>query len=338
MGQYSSYDVLRGIGQVIVFYVVLSTALLGILSLQLYKSLESQDSSLARGAKQDIRAQTLLIVKRAILWVFGYKGEEREKTAFREVDLEWVNRNRSAIVLRLIPVYGLYILALVVLTRPVFFDGKQYNIFNYSKNLHDLAIMFLIYVTSNVLFDYLSLKYTFSYVMRSLETKKYASNFLKNASVAVLLFILSQIVSCLLWIYKRQDPSFPKFDQGIAFSFLEIALWPYAFVTGPAGSAQIVSAVFPGQLFITGTVFIPTIMLVSLFVLFSCFLKLTESIKKLLLSHRLDKFCRVFLLVTLVGILDPKKVRTFGYCNLAFLVLFNLSLAVGARAAIARWF
>src|SRR4030081_1014332 len=98
MGQYSSYDVLRGIGQVVVFYVVISTALLGILSLQLYKSLEAQDSSLARGAKQDIRTQTLLIVKRAILWVFGYKGEEREKTAFKEVDLEWVNRNRSAIV------------------------------------------------------------------------------------------------------------------------------------------------------------------------------------------------------------------------------------------------
>jgi hypothetical protein len=338
MGQYSSYDVLRGIEQVIVFYVVISTALLGILSLQLYKSLQAQDSSLERGAKQDIRAQTLLIVKRAILWVFGYKGEEREKTSFKEVDLEWVTRNRSSIVLRLIPVYGLYILALVVLTRPVFFDGKQYSAFNYSKNLYDLAIMFLIYVTSNVLFDYLSLKYTFSYVMRSLEGKRYASNFLKNALIAVLLFVLSQVVSCLLWIYKRQDPSFPKFDQGIAYSFLEIALWPYAFVTGPAGSAQIVSAVFPGQLFITGTVFIPTIMLVSLFILFSCFLKLTESIKKLLLSHRLDKFCRIFLLVTLVGVLDPKKVRTFGYCNLAFLVLFNLSLAVGARAAIARWF
>jgi hypothetical protein len=173
--------------------------------------------------------------------------------------------------------------------------------------------------------------------MRSLETKEYASSFFKNAMVAVSLFLLSQVVSCFLWVYKRQDPSFPKFDQNIIHNFLEIALWPYAFVTGP-GSAQIVSAVFPGQLFITGTVFIPTIMLVSLFIIFSCFLKLTEVIKKLLLSNRLDKFCRLFLLVTLVGILDPKKVKTFGYCNLAFLVLFNLSLIAGARVAVARWF
>jgi hypothetical protein len=337
MGQYSSYDVWGGIGQVVSFYAVITIALLGILSPQLYKSLRAQDPSLARGTAQDISTQTLLIVKRAILWVFGYKGEDREKTPFNAVDMEWINRNRSAIVLRLVPVYGLYILALVVLTRPVFFDGKEYHIFSYSKNLSDLTVLFVIYVTSNVLFDYLSLKFTFSYLMQSLETKRYTSSFFKNAMVAVSLFLLSQVVSCFLWVYKRQDPSFPKFDQGIIHNFLEIALWPYAFVTGP-GSAQIVSAVFPGQLFITGTVFIPTIMLVSLFIIYSCFLKLTEVIKKLLLSHRLDEYCRLFLLVTLMGILDPRKVKKFGYCDLALIVLFNLSLGVVARLATARWF
>jgi hypothetical protein len=337
MGPYSNYDVLSGIKQVASFYAAITIALLAILSLQLYKSLEAQDSSLARGTAQDIRSQALLIVKRAILWVFGYKGEEREKTSFKEVDLKWVNRNTSAIVLRLVPVYGLYILALVVLTRPVFFDGKEYHIFNYSKNLNDLTVLFVIYVTSNVLFDYLSLKCTFSYLMQSLETKRYASSFFKNAMVAVSLFLLSQVVSCFLWVYKRQDPSFPKFDQGIVHNFVEIALWPYAFITGP-GSDQIVSPVFPGQLFITGTIFIPTIMLVSLFIIFSSFLKLTEVIKRLLVSHRLDKLCRFFLLANLVAIFDDRKVRRFGYCNLAFIVLLNLSLFAGAKLAAARWF
>jgi hypothetical protein len=338
MGQYSSYDVVRGLERVVLFYLVLTIVLLGLLSLQLLKSLQAQDSSLARGTAGDIRSQALLIVKRTILWVFGYKGEQRERTPFNEVDLCWVNRNRSSIIFRLVPVYGLYILALVVLTRPVFFDGGAYHIFNYSKNLHDLFVMFVIYVSSNILFDYLSLRFTFSYVMQALATKRYAFLFLKNAMISLSLFSLSQIVSCILWVFKREDPSFPKFDHSIFQNFLEIALWPYAFVTGP-GSAQITSDTFPGQLLITGTVFIPTILLVSLFTIFSTFLKLTEIIKRLLLSHQLDQLCRLFLRVRLVGVLEPpEKVRNFGYCNLAFLALLDLSLVTGAGALVARIF
>ena len=338
MGHYSSYDVLRGLERVVLLYVVLTIALLGLLSLQLYKSLQAQDSSLEQGTAADIRSQALLIVKRAILWVFGYKGEEREKTPFSEVDLSWVNRNRSSIIFRLVPVYGLYILALVVLTRPVFFDGDAFHVFNYSKNLHELFAMFVIYVSSNILFDYFSLKFTLSYVMEALATRRYAVPFIKNAMFALSLFSLSQIVSCILWVYKRQDPSFPKFDHNILQNFLEITLWPYAFVTGP-GSAQITSDVFPGQLLITGTVFIPTIMLVSLFIVFSTFLKLTEIIKKLLLSHELDRLCRLFLRVRLVGVFEPpEKLKNFGYCNLAFLALLDLSLVTGAGALANRIF
>jgi hypothetical protein len=338
MGQYSNYDVLRGIERVTLLYLVLTIAILGLLSLQLYNSLQAQDSSLNRGTTTDIRSQALLIVKRTILWIFGYKGEEREKTPFSEVDIKWINRNRSAIIFRLVPAYGLYILALVVLTRPIFFDGTAYHVFNYSKNLHDLSIMFVIYVSSNLMFDYLSLKFTFSCVMEALETKRYVFPFFKNAMFAVSLFFLSQIVSCVLWVYKRQDPSFPKFDQGILQTFAEIALWPYAFVTGP-GSSQITSEAFPGQLLITGTVFIPTIILVSLFIIFSSFLKLTEVIKKLLLSHQLDRFCRAFLLVRLIGIFESqKKVESFGYCNLAFLALLDVSLAAGIGVAFDRIF
>jgi hypothetical protein len=338
MGQFSSYDVVRGLERVILLYLMLAIAILGILSLQLYKSLQAQDSSLTLGTTADIRSQALLIVKRTILWVFGYKGEERERTLFSEVDLKWINRNRSAIIFRLVPVYGLYILALVVLTRPVFFDGTAYHIFNYSQNIHELSGMFVIYVLSNLLFDYYSLKFTFSYVMEALQTKRYVLPFFKNAMIAVFLFFLSQIVSCILWVYKRQDPSFPKFDQSILQTFLEIASWPYAFVTGP-GSSQIISDVFPGQLFITGTVFIPTIMLVSLFIIFSSFLKLTEIIKRLLLSHQLDRLCRLFLRVRLIGVFEPPtKIESFGYCNLAFLALLDLSLVAGVGVLAARIF
>jgi hypothetical protein len=174
--------------------------------------------------------------------------------------------------------------------------------------------------------------------MEAIETKRYVFPFFKNAMFAASLFFLSQIVSCVLWVYKRQDPSFPKFDQGVLQTFAEIALWPYAFVTGP-GSSQITSEAFPGQLLITGTVFIPTIILVSLFIIFSSFLKLTKIIKKLLLTHQLDRFCRVFLLVRLIGVFEPpEKVERFGYCNLAFLALLEASFTAGIGVAFGRIF
>src|ERR1043166_8559300 len=202
MGQYSSYDLVRGLERVILLYLVLTIALLGALSFQLYRSLQKQDSSLARGTTPDIRAQVLLIAKRAILWVFGYKGEQREKTPFRKVDLKWVHRYRAAIIFRLVPIYGLYILTLVVLTRPIFLDEGVYRAFNYSKDLHDLSVMFLIYMSSNILFDYLSLKFTFYCVIEALTTERYTFLFMKNAAFACSLFVLSQIVSCILWVYK----------------------------------------------------------------------------------------------------------------------------------------
>jgi hypothetical protein len=338
MGQYSNYDFLTGLERVILIYVALTIALLGVLSLQLYRSLEKQDSLLIRGTAADIYSQALVIAKRAILWVFGYKGEERERTPFSEVDIGWVNRYRFAIIFRLLPVYGLYILALVVLTRPIFLDENGYHVFNYSRNLHELFAMLVIYVSSNILFDYFSLKFTLSCVMQALETKRYTFFLIRSGAFAVCLFLLAQVVSCILWVYKREDPSFPKFDNSMLHNFLEIATWPYAFVTGP-GSAQITSSPFPGQLLITGTVFIPTIMVVSLFIVFSMFLKLTEAIKKLLLLHQLDRLCRLFVRVRLIGVFEnSEKVKSFGYCNLAFLALLDLSLVLGVGRVVARIF
>jgi hypothetical protein len=336
MGYYSYYNVVKGLEWVILLYLVFTVGLLGILSFQLYKSLQAQDFSLARGTAPDIRAQALLIMKRTILWVFGYKGEQRERTAFAKVDLEWVRRYKFSIILRLAPIYGFYTLALVVLTRPIFRDGNTYRIFHYSKNLHELFSLLIAYVSFNLFFDYLSLKFTFSCVLDALATKKYTASLLKSTAFAIILFLLSQAISCIFWIYKRQDPSFPKFDDNILRNFLEISLWPYAFVTGP-GSTQITSDPFPGQLLITGTVFVPTTIFILLFVLFSAFLKLTGQVKQALLSHKLDPLCRRLIRVSLIDIFQPpEKVESFGYCNLAFLALLNLFITSIFSAVIAR--
>jgi len=324
MGSYSRYDLLWGLERVLLVYAALAIVLLGVLAFQLFKKLQAQDSALAGGTAADPRTQALLIAKRAILWVFGHKGDHREKTPFVRVGLKWVDHNRASIIFRLIPIYGLYILALVVLTRPIFLNGGSFQVFKYSPNLRELFFLLVIYISSSILFDYFSLRFTFSCIIEALSTRRYAVIFAKNVAFATLLFLLSQVVSCLLWVYKRQDPSFPKFDNSILYNFVEITLWPYAFVTGP-GSSQITSNPFPGQLLITGTVFIPTIMLVLLFVLFSGFLKITESLKVLLRDHKLDRLCRLLIRAKLVGLFEaPEKLESFGYCNLALLVLMEL--------------
>jgi len=82
-----------------------------------------------------------LIIKTAILWVIGYRGEERERTRFSEVNIAWIHRYRTSIVLRFVPVYAIYILGLLVWTRPVFFDGHTYHTFRYSTDLSKLFVL-----------------------------------------------------------------------------------------------------------------------------------------------------------------------------------------------------
>lgn len=338
MGKFSSYDIWGGLELVLLAYLVLVLVLLGVFSLQLYKYLRAQDSSLANGISPDVRSQVLNIVKRAILWVVGYKGEERERTPVDQVDLKWISTYRSSILLRFLPVYAAYILGLVVLTRPVFLDGDTYQIFRYSENLHELFFLLVIYVLSNIVFDYLSLRYSLSHVMQAQESKRYVFFFAKDMAVAFGLFLVSQAVSCILWVLKRQDLNFPELGFSLFDRFLEITFWPYAFVTGE-GSTEIVSELFPGQLFITGTVFFPTVMLGAIFVAFSLFLKLARSIKTFLVSRQLDRICRLFLKVHIVGMFESETSgNKFRYCNLAFLALLNLTFVTGVGVVAGRLF
>ena len=310
-------------------YALFTIALVGLLSLQLFKQLHAQDIALSRGVAPRTHDQVILIIKTVVLWVIGYKGEERERTRFADVNVAWMDRYWVSIVLRFIPVYALYILALLVWTRPVFVNGAAHATFDYSTDLNKLFVLFVIYAASNIFFDYNSLRITFSNFMKAQATGKYAYHLTRNLLAVFALFIPSQIISCILWIYKREDPSFPELQGDLLHQFLEITMWPYAFVTGP-DATQIVSDLFPGQLLITGIVFFPTLLLVSLFVIYSAFLRLTQGIKRILLSHQLDKLCRTFLRIRLIGVLEPdEKIKSFGYCNLAFLALLDLAIITG---------
>jgi hypothetical protein len=61
-----------------------------------------------------------------------YKGEEREKVRFAEVGIPWMDKYRISIVLRFVPAHMVYILALLVWARPVYFDGHADHMFKYS--------------------------------------------------------------------------------------------------------------------------------------------------------------------------------------------------------------
>lgn len=324
MGPYSSYDIPHGMIMIAAAFSIVVLVFLVLLSTHLYRCLQAQDSELVEGAKANIRGDVLDVIKRAILWVIGYRGEDREKISVADVDVAWVSRYRVSIFFRLLPVYAVYILALVVLTRPIFDAGNGFEIFTYSENLHELFALLVIYVCSNIIFDYFSLRYSLANVMDAKKTGRYVFYFLKDAGIATALFLMSQAVSCVLWVLKRENSGFPKFDDGLLNQFVEITLWPYAFVSGE-GSSTIVSDPFPGQLLITGTVYVPTITLGIMFLVFTVFLALARAVKGFLISKQLDRICRLFLKVHLVGMFNPDAIgNRFRYCNYAFLALLNI--------------
>lgn len=324
MTAYSTYDIGNGVALIFTTFSVVVLAVLVPLSAHLYKCLQAQDAELVEGKKTDIRSDVLDVIKRTILWAIGYRGEEREQIPVREVDLDWISRYRISIFFRFFPVYAIYILALVILTRPIYRTSSGFEIFRYSENLHELFVLLAIYVISNIVFDYLSLRYSFANVMDAKATGRYVFYFLKDSAIATVLFLMSQAVSCVLWVLKRQESNFPSFDDGLFSQFVEITLWPYAFVSGQ-GSSVILSDPFPGQLLITGTVYFPTIMLGAMFLVFTLFLAVARAIKRFLISRQMDRICRLFLKVHLVGMFNPEVIgNKFRYCNYAFMALLNI--------------
>jgi hypothetical protein len=180
MGHFSSYNWAAGFEQVLLLYVAFTITLVGLLSPQLYRRLQEQDFALARGHSPRVKDQVVLIVKTVVLWVIGYRGEGRERTRFADIDVNWMDRYRVSIVFRFIPVYAIYILALLVWTRPVFFDGHAYHTFKYSSDLSKLFALFILYVGSNIFFDFCSLRITFAHFALAQKTGRYAFYFARN--------------------------------------------------------------------------------------------------------------------------------------------------------------
>ena len=338
MGTFSNYDVFGGLSYVAAGFGIFVILILAVLSFRLYRCLLAQDAAIAENKLSDIRSDVVDIIKRAILWILGYRGENREKVSVADVDLGWVSKYQTSILFRFLPIYAFYILSLVVLTRPIFFADEKYQIFKYSENLYELFTLLGVYVISNIVFDYISLRYSLSHAIQAQETRRYVYFFLKDMVAATVLFLMSQSVSCVLWVLKRDNSDFPDLGESLFDKFIEITLWPYAFVSGQ-GAAEIISPLFPGQLRITGTVYFPTLILGTLFVVFALFLLVARTIKRFLISRQLDRICRLFLKIHLVGMFNPSNVgNQFRYCNYAFMALLNISFITSISVLASRAF
>lgn len=326
MGPNSQYDLWMGTQLVLLIYLCVFLFIAIVISLGLFQSLRKQDAELTSAKTIDLRLEALRVLKRALLWVFGYKGEERERTPIADVDAKWIKKYRGSIFARLVPVYAVYILLLVIWTRPVFHDGQNFVPFQYNPNLPELLSLFVVYVASNVFFDYLSLRFTFEHVLKARASKRYFTFFGRDMLFAAGLFLISQVISCVLWYLKREGVEGFELGSGLFSSFAEITMWPYAFTTGQ-GSTEIVSTLFPGQLLITGTIFFPTVMLGMAFVMFTLFLKIADLIKRFLVSKSLDRICRVFVKIRIRAMFAPTPDgANFSHCNLAFVILFDALL------------
>ncbi len=79
MNAIATYDTRSGLEFIFLVFSTVTTFILVVLSVQLYRCLKEQDRAITQNQGLDQREQLLEIVKRAILWIIGYKGEEREK-------------------------------------------------------------------------------------------------------------------------------------------------------------------------------------------------------------------------------------------------------------------
>ena len=163
-----------------------------------------------------------------------------------------------------------YCLILVLLAKPIDLDSSQLTgrLVDFSLNLNgkDQVIGVVILAATNVITDVLSLAITYSHINKISELHCYSRNFLailvaiKDIIYAFMLFLLSQIISNILYPLSIENPP-QDFDP---FS-IEAALMPYAFVYDASGKqVQFYDFIFPGQLFITGTVFAPTCLVMLL--------------------------------------------------------------------------
>ena len=239
----------------------------------------------------------------------------------RDVNSAWLASNWYYVFRRFVIFYSIYITFGILLTRPVYFENEKFIFYNYdSENLN--AILYLIcYIITNAVSDSLSIYFTFKNLEKIVESGRVLFYGAFDLFLAVLFFVPNQIVSCFLWYVKRAENNV-EFTGNVFATFFDLTLWPYALV-GNVETNTAIGQLFPGQLIITGTVFFPTIALVSVMILYRLFLIFSYYIKKMLIYMGIDELCKKYLEMNSISPFQMQPSGGFGYCNAALVLIFN---------------
>jgi hypothetical protein len=318
------YDLALGMEFVALWVMMIfSTVLIFSFKAQ-YRLMNAYDEVSSENGSEEARIRTILNhIKRIVFAVLGYQGEDRERLTVDQLSASWVTEHFRAVFIRFCTFYFIYIWALILTTRALRIepDTGVIHVLPYTSKQIFGFVMIGVYIASNAVCDILSI----AYAVKQLDTVRQdprlsvaAIAVMKTLGCSFVFFIISQIVSNVIWPYKT-NLHVPLEDR--IFS-LTIALWPYAFVFDAGSEPRYLPLIFPGQLLITGTVFLPTLLSVALFMFFSATIFLTSLIKRALTRYNLT-----WIIITL----DPgqKPVAQFRCLN-----AFTVGVASSVMAAI----
>lgn len=285
-----NYDLLRGMEFVGLWVMIVFCLALFLSFRAQYRLMNTYDVVNSFRPSKAKRIQVLLShVKRLLFSILGYQGEDRERQSLDELNESWVLSNFGRIVLRFCIFYFVYIWALILTTRALLIDPSsgQVQILLYtSKQIFGFA-MIGVYILTNSICDVFSIYFTVRHIDQIRQNPRLGvatALLLKNLTYSFGFFLLSQLVSNLIWPLKT-NINIPLPDRLISPA---IALWPYAFVLDASSSSpHYLNPIFPGQLLITGTVFLPTLIIVLLFIFSVLSIEIVRPLKEFMIARNM---------------------------------------------------
>ena len=196
-------------------------------------------------------------------------------------------QNKIKCCWQLFSYYMIYCLVLVFLAKPIDLEsskeiGRLVQFF-VSQDTPSQALNILTLVTVNVITDLCSLAMTFIHLSKastafSARKLDWAIIWLMaDIVVASILFFISQLVSNYLYPLAIENPPSTYDTWSVS-----AALMPYAFIeSANSGTINFYPFTFPGQIFITGSVFIPTLISTSVLLCIMLVLAATRIFRKI---------------------------------------------------------
>jgi hypothetical protein len=300
-----NYSIAKGLGFVALWTLAIFAFFLLLSIYSQYRLLNTYDKLNSYNASEEKRAQVLIShAKRMIFWVLGYQGEERERQTLDELDQRWICSNFGKILTRFAIFYFVYIWALILTTRALQIDPVTgaVRVLSYTpKQLFGFGMIGL-YILSNSICDIASIYFTVKHLEKVRERPNIstAAFYLgKNLIYCFAFFLISQLFSNFIWPLKT-NLDIPELDRLFSPA---IALWPYAFILDASvSSPKYLPLIFPGQLLITGTVFLPTLVtvfIISVMAISNWMLKLPKKYIEAFIRSRNSEYFRQAIDVTM---------------------------------------